>query len=302
MMGGSHALTGVAAWIAITSTAPAALGLAPLGTDGVLLGSLVTAGAALVADADHHNATIAHSLPDLGPIKSPTRLLAEGVGKIAGGHRHGTHSVVGIVAFTAIAAAANLVIIPNEQFGSINVGGGLLALLLIAFAMKALKLSRGGWMTTWGYAIVGAAAVTLYAPDTWGWLPLAMCVGVCVHIAGDMLTVGGCPIFYPWYPKHPKWLTGLINHRLPRAGGLKGFLVWMAKSAPAWFVRVTLARMWQPNGFFAVPILGKTGSVRELFFAAVPVTGYCLWGIAWTFSNALGVDLGATLAELKLLQ
>lgn len=302
MMGGSHALTGAAAWLAVTSTAPYTLGLVPLSPTGQLLGALVTAGAALVADADHHNATIAHSLPSLGPIPSPTKLLAEAVGGLAGGHRHGTHSIVGVAAFTAIAAAANLAVVPSEQFGSINIGGGLIALLLIAFAMKALRLSRGGWMSTWGYALVGATAVTLFAPDQWGWLPLAMLIGVVVHIGGDMLTVGGCPLFYPWYPKQPKWLKHLIERRLNRERGLVGLFAWIAKSAPSWFVRVTLGRMWQPNGFFSIPLLGKTGSKRELFLAAVPVTGYCLWGAAYAMSSAAGVDLSHTIAELKLLQ
>jgi len=301
MMGGSHALTGGAAWVAIASTAPYTLGWHPVSATGIIVGSVVAAGAALAPDADHHNATIAHSLPSLGPIPSPTRLIATSIGRIAGGHRHGTHSIVGTLAFGLIAALANLVIIPNDTFGAINIGGGLLALLLIAFAAKALKLARGGWLSTWGLALAGATAVTLFAPDEWGWLPVAMVTGVVVHILGDMLTVGGCPIFYPLYPKQPKWLRSLIKNRIARRSGFVGFFAWVAKSAPSLVVRVTLGRMWQPNGFFAIPVLGKTGSIRELVFAAVPVTLYYMWGLVWAICSLAGVNPTSAFQAINLL-
>lgn len=301
MMGGSHALTGAAAWVAVTSTAPYTLGWAPLSPTGILVGSIVAAGAALVPDADHHNATIAHSLPSLGPIPSPTKALAVGIGSISGGHRHGTHSIVGTLAFGFVAALANLAIFPSERFGSINVGGGLVALLLIAFAAKALKLSRGGWLSTWGLAAVGASAVTLFAPAEWGWLPLAMIVGVVVHILGDMLTVGGCPIFFPLYPRQPKWLQAMIKNRIVRKPGFAAFFVWILNSAPSAIVRMTLGRMWQPNGFFAVPVLGKTGSLRELFMAAVPVSAYYLWGVIWAFGGLTKTDMSPLFRAFNLL-
>lgn len=301
MMGGSHALTGGAAWVAVTSTAPYAFGWHPVSPTGVLIGSIVAAGAALAPDADHHNATIAHSLPSLGPIPSPTKLLATSIGRIAGGHRHGTHSIVGTLIFGLVAALANLIVIPNDTFGTINVGGGLLALLLIAFAAKALKLARGGWISTWGLAIAGAVAVTLLAPDEWGWLPLAMVVGVVTHILGDMLTVGGCPLLFPLYPKQPKWLKGLIANRIKRGAGLGGFFTWLARSAPSVIVRLTLGRMWQPNGFFAVPLLGKTGSIRELLFASIPVTLYYMWGVMWATAALVGADPTPALQAINLL-
>src|SRR5690606_30760854 len=95
MMGHAHATTGAAAWVAITTVGAEPLGLAPLGVEQILAGALVTAGAALLPDADHHSGTIAHSLPPLSNI------VTSAVGTIAGGHRHATHSLLGIlVTFT----------------------------------------------------------------------------------------------------------------------------------------------------------------------------------------------------------
>src|SRR5579859_3401709 len=101
MMGPHHAACGAAAWVAVTTRLHAdlapvtqALGLGPFAFDvgwplvhatplGVVAGALVTAGAALLPDADHPSATIAHSLP---PV---SRALCAGIGAVSGGHRNG---------------------------------------------------------------------------------------------------------------------------------------------------------------------------------------------------------------------
>lgn len=327
MMGGSHAVSGAAAWIAVTSTAPYTLGWYPVSPSGIVIGAIVTAGAALLPDADHHNATIAHSLPSIGPIPSPTALFARWVGAISGGHRHGTHSIVGILAFIVAAYAAALVVVPVDQAwvqtlpdwtqslvagtaigtGEIALGAGLLSFFLIALALKSLKLtSDSSWARSWLLSFLGSAVVTLLAPGEFAWLPVAVCVGVIAHILGDMLTVGGCPILYPYRPGQPKWLKGLVKSRAPELPIAKGpfaimfypvaLLLWVAKMLPTFLLRKTLGRMWQPNGFFAIPILGLTGSGRELFLASFPLSAYTLWGIAFAVSGAIGLDLGALIA------
>src|SRR5690625_2192515 len=90
MMGAQHAACGAAAWVAIASdyevpisaitgplsnmfswlswlpdALPLGIGLLDVGPAGVLLGVVICAGAALLPDIDHHNASIAHSLPPL---------------------------------------------------------------------------------------------------------------------------------------------------------------------------------------------------------------------------------------------
>ena len=94
MMGYSHAVTGAAGWLAITSTSGAALGVYDPGSTAVVLaGSVLCAGAAMAPDADHGQASIAHSLP---PV---TKWMAQGIGVVSGGHRHGTHSFIGVAVF-----------------------------------------------------------------------------------------------------------------------------------------------------------------------------------------------------------
>lgn len=82
MMGSAHAISGAAVWVAVTATTVPAFGLYELDPAGVTLGAAVAAGAALLPDADHHNATIAHSIPVAGKI------AAGAAGAISGGHRH----------------------------------------------------------------------------------------------------------------------------------------------------------------------------------------------------------------------
>jgi hypothetical protein len=85
MMARSHALLGAAGWLA---AAPMVAGAAHHPLDPVTLaaGTGVCAGAALLPDLDHEDGLIATAL---GPI---THLLAKGVARLSGGHRHATHS------------------------------------------------------------------------------------------------------------------------------------------------------------------------------------------------------------------
>ena len=78
MMGGHHAASGAAAWVALTASTPIALGLYPVSEVGIMTGALVCAGAALLPDADHHSGTIAHSLP---PVSEG---VARGIAAVSG--------------------------------------------------------------------------------------------------------------------------------------------------------------------------------------------------------------------------
>lgn len=263
MMGGHHAASGAAAWIAATNTwalplgpvaetlpfLPAALplgfGLLQVSPAGVLAGALVCAGAALLPDADHRHATIARSLP---PVSN---LVCAGIGEVAGGHRNGTHSLFGIAVFTAMAWVAGLWTVHTATWGTVFPGAGLSAVLLIAFALKALKfvpdrMRRLPWLVS----VPAGAFVALFAPEEQYWFVVAMLLGTSMHIAGDMLTVGGCNLIWP------------VRIRAPR------------------FVRrMPVARhMWRRSGRLSVPILGAAGSWRE-WLLCVPVSAYAFAGI-----------------------
>lgn len=101
MMGPSHAATGAAAWLALTGWHSPVEAL-HLPAELQLLGALTTAGAALISDWDHPRASVAHALP---PV---TEWMSRGITRAAGGHRRGTHSLLGIAAFTALAVVAVL--------------------------------------------------------------------------------------------------------------------------------------------------------------------------------------------------
>lgn len=234
MMGIHHSISGSAAWVAVTSTVPYTLGLDPLPVSSVLLGALVTAGAALLPDADHHNATIAQS----GGFV--TKGIAGVASTVSGGHRHGMHSILAIGGFTlgAVLAARWEATVP--VLGLIPAGSALLMLALVAFASKALHFSKGGMLKLWAGAALVVIAVLQFAPQELEWLPKSVMLGVILHLLGDIITVGGVPLLWPWIPKPPKSL----------------------EHAPI------LNAMWQQNGYMAVPVLGKAGSKREWVMCA----------------------------------
>lgn len=265
MKGSHHALCGAAAWVAVASTAPYTLGWYPVSPLGIVTGALVCAGAALAPDADHPDATIAHSLP---PV---SEWVCDAVGRLAGGHRNGTHSVLGVAVLMGIAWAAGQVTVATDALGDLAVGAGTLSLLLVAFAARALRLARRR-LDAWALAIGLAGFITVAAPTEWDWLPVAVGLGAAVHIAGDMLTDGGVPLLWPWEPRPPRW--------------------W--REAPV------LNDVWSRGGNFALPILGNTGSWRERVLMA-PLTVYAAYGTGGALLvgslTALGYDPDRVIAH-----
>lgn len=274
MQGYSHALTGASAWLAVTSSASITLPVdmhvpdwipdwlpfvgetitnptIPLGANLIsaspetaLVGAILGAGAALAADMDHHSGTIAHSLPPL------TGIACRGVSAISGGHRHGTHSLVGIAVFTLLTWLASFLTIDVDG-RTVALGAGLVAVPLVAFALKGLgvRLGRGDsllntFLGPWIVSVGTAGLATYYLDYQWTWLPLAMGIGVFVHILGDMLTTQGVPWLWPLNPKPPKAVL-----KTPALGSL---------------VKI----VWQQNGYFRFAVLGDTTSFREGVFAA----------------------------------
>jgi len=255
MMGAHHAISGAAAWIAVTSTAPYALGLDPQPMATIVVGSLVTAGAALLPDVDHHNATIAHS----GGMA--TKAIAGAAQSLSGGHRHGLHSLLAIIGFYFGTMLLGRWEAQVPVLGLIPVGSAVLFLALVAFALRALKLSRGSMLKLWGTAFVGTAAMLWFAPEHLTWLPTSVLVGVILHLIGDFLTVGGLPLLWPLVIKPPK-----VLHDVP-----------------------VLNAIWQPNGYMAVPLLGKAGSGRE-WVLCVGLSLYVVVGLV----DTVGAHFGAT--------
>lgn len=233
-MGHGHATMGAAAWVALTATGSGALGLVPMEPQEVIAGALITAGFALWPDSDHHSGTIAHSLPPL------SNLLTRGVGAISGGHRQATHSLLGIAVTVVLALALALLRVDVPGHPDFQLGAWLLVLLPVAFAARALRLTRD-WLSAWAVAAGVATGAIWFAPESLWWLPLAAGLGCAVHILGDLLTTQGVPVLWPWKP------------------------------APA-----VETMLWKSNGFFAVPILGTAGSAREWVFVTA-INLYLAW-------------------------
>ncbi|BCW18613.1 membrane protein [Arthrobacter sp. NtRootA9] len=243
-MGGHHAASGAAAWVAVASTGPYALGWYPLDPTGILIGGMATAGTALVCDWDHRSSTVAHSLPPL------SNAIARGIETASGGHRQGTHSILGAAVFVLLAAVASQVQM-QTPWGLLSVGAGLLCMFLINIAAKALKLfPKSGFISNWIFALLMAGLVTLYAPHQWTWLPMSMLIGVVVHIVGDLITTGGVPLLWPLVIRPPKLLR-----KVP-----------------------LLRNVWRANGALSVPLLGRAGSKRE-WLVLIPVSAYAMVGM-----------------------
>jgi membrane-bound metal-dependent hydrolase YbcI (DUF457 family) len=198
MLGRDHALTGAVVFAAL---APSLHVTAAHLAAGVVL----TAGAGVLPDIDHPDSTIARSFGFL------TEWFAWVVDRISGGHRHGTHSLLGIVVFTAGVYGAGVYQLSEPkslasghlEFSWHIVPAALVLALLYSSALRALKIG-GHYADLLGIA---AALVTCFTGadlaqlPVWSWhvplLAVATALGCAGHIAGDELTHGGCPLFWP---------------------------------------------------------------------------------------------------------
>ena len=196
MLGRDHALSAAFAFAALGPSLH-------LTGSNLAAGLVLTAGAGVLPDIDHPDSTIARSFGFL------TEAFAGVVARLSGGHRHGTHSLAGIAVFTAGALAAGSFQLSGARaaghaaFSWHMVPAGLYLALLYSAALRALQVG-GHHGDLLG---IGGAVITCYT----GWdlitvtmgpwhvplLALATALGCAAHIAGDELTHGGCPLFWP---------------------------------------------------------------------------------------------------------
>jgi membrane-bound metal-dependent hydrolase YbcI (DUF457 family) len=187
-----------------------------------------------------------------------SNLICGGIGAISGGHRHGTHSIVGIAGFTGIAYAAGLWRMDIGPFQNVGIGAGIVSLLLVAFAAKALRVIPDAMRKLpWVVGIIGGVLVAFLGPGEAWVLPFAVALGCAIHIAGDMLTTEGVNPFWPVALKAPK-----VVQAIP-----------------------VINRMWKSNGYMAAPVLGSAGSMRE-YLILVPVSLYVIVVVMVTLLGA----------------
>jgi membrane-bound metal-dependent hydrolase YbcI (DUF457 family) len=177
MLGHSHALSG-----AVTGLAAGLILHMPVPHTAALAG--FTAGMALLPDLDKCGSSPARCLGFL------SEAVAWIVAKISGGHRHATHSVLGIAVFTGLAwVSAHFV----HDWGG-KAGLALLMTLSVAGGLEALHIARGHVADLIG---IGVAAWEVWYGYGLTLIPLAVLIGCTTHVVGDMLTDSGCMLGFP---------------------------------------------------------------------------------------------------------
>jgi membrane-bound metal-dependent hydrolase YbcI (DUF457 family) len=193
MMGPTHALSGGVVFLAVA--APMSHYAHHLTPATAVVGTVVAAGAGILPDFDHRQATPARAF---GPLSAA---LAWTIGKLAGGHRHGTHSIIGTGVFVALAAAATL----NPWALAATLW------LCMGLAVRALwkhppnrPNGKLDYRDVAGLIHAAIAAYIAYQLVHSGLdmsvVPWAVAVGYLVHLIGDSMTEMGVNWLWP----HPR--------------------------------------------------------------------------------------------------
>lgn len=196
MMGRTHALTGIAAGIGATYVVTLSVPVAVVGT-------VLCAGAALVPDIDHSESTVTKTF---GPI---TRGLSYLVRKLSGGHRIGTHSVLGVCAIWALCQYG--VMYRHEVPAQV----ALCTVMILSLAGAIRLLRIPGWLDDLAPVpiVIGIVCFTEIPLEI---VPPAIALGCAIHIAGDVVTMTGCPLWWPMSQKRVKLALFVTNGKVER--------------------------------------------------------------------------------------
>lgn len=201
MLGCNHVTTGMLAGLATLPLAPTQTAA------GAGVWVLGWAGTALLPDLDSSGSSAARMWGTF------TRIPAVAIGRLAGGHRWGTHDL--FLAPLLCAAVAWLVsLLP---VGQVVVLAVLLGLVLRGLAITGAGSGlRGPWVNlvlSWvgAWWLAGSAALE----ELTSLIPWVIAGGMIVHILGDALTLSGVPIPLLWLAdRRHTWAL-----RLFRTGG-----------------------------------------------------------------------------------
>ena len=191
---------------------------------------MFTAGAATAPDIDEPGSTISRTLGFF------TMAVSWVVHKVSGGHRKGTHSVLGVAVFTfaawvAVAGATSLT-------GKLILG--LILGVLLAAGVRALRIG-GHHADVIGLA---AASAAVYWHAGRRLVPVCIALGAAAHIAGDELTHDGCPLGWP--------VSGHEFHLLPHR-----LRITTGKAAEHWIISTLLLAglgylLWRDTGMAGI--------------------------------------------------
>jgi membrane-bound metal-dependent hydrolase YbcI (DUF457 family) len=177
MMGRSHFVSGIVAFETVAGHLHYTPGQA-------VVGAFVTSCAALLPDIDHPKATVSRTF---GPISSG---VSRAIAALAGGHRKGTHCLLGIAFLGMVAQAC---VMYRHAVLSMLV---LSVILILTLAAGVRILRIPGWIDDLAPIPVVLTGVVFTNIDLTS-VPIALVIGCLAHVLGDCLTNSGCPIFWP---------------------------------------------------------------------------------------------------------
>ncbi len=192
----SHMVVGTSSWLALQTLAGPLTG-STLDTRERACGAVVAAGAALLCDMDTPTSRLANAL---GPV---TRTAARLIGRMFGGHRHGTHSLL----FCATVGALSIVTLGQGELVHVSARWSLtvgqLAALVIAYIAASLSVACLLRLHGIRAALLAALLVVVAASTTppAGLVSAAVTIGCASHLLADVLTPEGIQPFWPFSPR-----------------------------------------------------------------------------------------------------
>jgi membrane-bound metal-dependent hydrolase YbcI (DUF457 family) len=211
-MGRSHLVSGTAGFVGLTY-------VYDFSWDQIITGLVFVSCAALLPDIDHRKATISRTY---GPISVGFSVL---VSTLAGGHRRGTHCLLGVTLMTFLAQMGVDARKSINWAGVYGLSAGplfslfwifILAMLMILSLAAGIRIFRiPGWIDD--IAPIPVVIFLVFATDiSLDAVPPALALGCLIHIAGDCLTNTGCPIFLPLSQARLKVALFRTNGRMER--------------------------------------------------------------------------------------
>lgn len=211
MMGITHAGTGTLAFGGATL-------LHAFGWQEIAIGVVITTGAALINDLDHHKATATRSFGPLSWIISKIVIF------VFGPHRHGTHSIMFAV---ILGIGAEMAVIYRHSLGGLIT---LCVLMALAVASIVRLIGIPGWLDDVG--AVAAVVLVVWRTDLdLTIVPACLMAGALAHVIGDCLTDRGCPVLWPMTKKRFTlgiFTTGQTGEKIVRVIIVLGLLAVIA--------------------------------------------------------------------------
>lgn len=227
VMGPTHAMSGAAVGMAVAQILPEHWGGVTTAEETFIYAGLA-AGAALLPDLDSPSATVSRSFgPLTQTLSNATENTSQALVNITrgrkdrqcrNGHRTVTHTV-----WSALAAGAGATALISA-FGKPAVIGLLFFFLGLGIRGLLPEWSKKtDWLLVTGLSAALAYGVWTYVPEGAFGLVLgsAITVGCLTHMAGDLATKQGIPVFAPLLPWRGRrwWNMKLPNFLSIRANG-----------------------------------------------------------------------------------